>query len=211
MIRLIKRARGQAYTPQNIESAFRATGIVPFNPRQVLGQLSTNAPSPNTEGACNQLATPKKPRAVRSVVSAVHEHLTAVTSPSTRRLVAAKLDKLANAAQQALTENELLKYRIEQLERSLREGSGRQQRGGRRVLSREVAVSGAELLKLREEMDQRAISGSTQIKRDGRRRRTQSSATPTPSIDDSEDLELSDSLSAPSDSEGSVIVVAHRR
>jgi hypothetical protein len=36
---LYKKAREQAYTTSNIENAFRATGIVPLNPRAVLGKM----------------------------------------------------------------------------------------------------------------------------------------------------------------------------
>ena len=41
--RHFREARKEAYTLKNVKSAFEATGIVPFNPRRVLGKFTGSA------------------------------------------------------------------------------------------------------------------------------------------------------------------------
>jgi hypothetical protein len=47
-LELYVRARNQIYRPNTIQSGFRATGLVPFNPEEVLNQLyiQRRTPSP---------------------------------------------------------------------------------------------------------------------------------------------------------------------
>jgi len=53
-------ARGQAYTKENLKSAWRKTGIHPFNPNAVLTQLVAPRSAPSLASKKVVLKTPKK-------------------------------------------------------------------------------------------------------------------------------------------------------
>lgn len=209
-ISILKRARELAYTSENIQSAFRATGIHPLNARVVLDKISPSTPPPLSP-THTPLNTPNKPQAVRRMLNELCTHVTGLTSPSTRRSVASKLEKLANAAQQALVEAEILRNRVATLEAALDDKQNRARRGGRRIVSTQRAVTGAELLRRRRELDERGSQsrrgGGT---RRGRGRARRSSTTSSMDVDESEQDTL-DTSSDGSLSEGSVIFVASRR
>ena len=126
----------------------------------MLETLSNRENTPPPPQCLTLPETPTKSTAVRKAHLDVRSHLTAVTSPTTRRVIAHKIEKLANAAQQAMTENGILKQRIVELEAALNQRRSRS-KGGRRVLSTATVITGAELLRLREEMDQRDAQAQT--------------------------------------------------
>ena len=58
-ISLYAKARPKAITAKNIESSFRKTGLVPFNPVTVLRQLPIAPPTPLKPAVPAQLQTPQ--------------------------------------------------------------------------------------------------------------------------------------------------------
>src|SRR2546423_9710957 len=75
-LQLLKTAREETMKPRTIRSAFKSTGLIPFNPQRVLGALpnSTLAP-PSTPSVPNQPAiypTPLSCEEVQQYVKDVH-------------------------------------------------------------------------------------------------------------------------------------------
>lgn len=139
----------EAYTHENITSAFECTEIVPFNPRRILGKYSrTSAPDPKTPSGTKTAipAIPANNRGVRHLCHEVQHQLQAVDDPILQTLV----NKLANAVIGGLTTVYLQEDRAVQLEAALaiKTEEMQQTRKHTRLTNAKVITGGA-LLKLR--------------------------------------------------------------
>ena len=142
-------ARKAAYTSKNILSAFECTGIVPFNPRRVLGKYKGTAASDplSPAPAINPMVppTPANNRAVRQLHQQVQQRLKRVDDPVLQGLV----DKLANAAIGGLTKGYLGEDRATQLEAALAIKADEVKDARKRTkLTEAKAITGEALLKL---------------------------------------------------------------
>ena len=181
-----------------------------MNPRAVLNKVQAATPPPASAGNTPQ-GTPTNVRTLRRMVHGLTSHVTCLTSPSTRRSVVSKLEKLSKAAQQALAEADILRHRVATLEATLQERQTRAKQGGRRLLTKATAVTGLELLKLRRKMEESSRGrrrGDTCRRGRGRIRH---SSTPSSMELEETDEESLESLSQECSSVESVIVVASRR
>ena len=147
--RHFRKARKNAYTTKNIKAAFEVTGIVPFNPRRVLGRFTGTAKA-------DPLTTPKHKTSIRVVhipptpsnnrqVRYVHQQaLQRAKDP----ILCSLIDKLANAAIGSLVKEYLSEDWLVQLQAAwaLKEDNKDRKRT---KLSEAKAITGEELLRLR--------------------------------------------------------------
>ena len=105
-------AQATAYTTSNIKSAWRATGIVPYNPNAVLTKLPGYKPHPRavpkvptTPHSFKFLQTPKNRRELRQQALGSIEHLNAdpTISGTTKEPSITLLRRLAHQSESALT------------------------------------------------------------------------------------------------------------
>lgn len=106
----------QAFTPKNIESAFRKTGIWPYDPSGVLGTI-TKPQAVETSGS------PKTPMSSRAVRRAHRQYKIAPTT--------SKLSKILNANERLAATNSIRQHMIRGLQHTLRQEIKRRQRGKR--------------------------------------------------------------------------------
>ena len=148
-IRHFREARKAAYTTKNILSAFECTGIVPFNPRRVLGKYKGTAAadplSPTPPINAIVPPTPANNRAVRQLQQKVQQRLKIVDDLVLQGLV----DKLPNAAIGGLTKGFLGQDRAEQLEAALAiKADEAKDARNRTRLTEAKAITGEALLRL---------------------------------------------------------------
>ena len=138
-----------AYTTKNILSAFECTGIVPFNPRRVLGKYKVTAAadplSPTPPINTTVPPTTANNRAVWQLHQQVQQRLKTVNDPVLQGLV----DKLANAAIGRLIKGFLGEDRTAQLEAVLATKAEEAKDARKRSrLTEAKAITGEALLRL---------------------------------------------------------------
>ena len=108
---LLKSAREQTYTSNNIEGAWEGAGLVPYNRRKVLERIGAPLPQKNEEESANNiLKTPKKPHEFRQILK-YSEQLVLHDGP--KHLILSALEKLGNSgmagqAQEAIAKHETM-------------------------------------------------------------------------------------------------------
>lgn len=154
-------ARKQPYTKLNIKNAFRATGIYPFNPNAVLTRLPSIKSPPSlsflndnsTSLATNPiLRTPKTRRDLRHQTTAAIK-LVSSKAPSTKPDTIAFILRLSHLAQASYSRAE-----IESIEaQKLREAFAGKKAAitDRRVLSKARIITGADVVRLKKEREDR--------------------------------------------------------
>lgn len=152
-------ARGLTFLPKKIQSAFRATGIVPFNPNKVLVKVTkiTKTTTPNSPTAI--FTTPRNRHQLRQQALAATSFFPSSPTSSRESYLAVVL-RLADLTERALTEVEIAKAEAQRL----REGyeGKRAAKADRRVLSKVRIITGEDIIRLREEWKTHERSKSNQ-------------------------------------------------
>jgi len=149
-------ARRLAFTPSNIMSAWEAVGIIPFNPRRVLGAVKRKAalsgnPTTVTNPSNPHSRIPKTPRAVSRATRTAYSLVTRNT-PSSQQLKAI-LSGLSEGFQQTIAD----KILEEEAHKQYRVLVGKEKKGktsARRKLTEATVVTSETILMLRDERDQ---------------------------------------------------------
>jgi len=147
---MFRKARIRAYSPLNIASAFKATGIVPFNPRRVLSRFTgTAAADPKKKKIAPVFvlspipATPSNTRAVRHMRQQALAEIDIAKQPK----LLVFIDKLVNATVGGMTEGFLGQDRVTELEATLKKkGDDLKDARRRTKVTATRAITGAELL-----------------------------------------------------------------
>jgi hypothetical protein len=114
-LRIYAAARPHALSNSNIESAFKATGIFPFNPDEVLDGLGVINPPPPCSSSTNSVTnTPKTVRQIEKQQRAIRRRQHVLERRSTSPTMVA-MKKIANSAKLALQASAII---TEELERS---------------------------------------------------------------------------------------------
>jgi hypothetical protein len=66
-IKIYPEARNIAFTTDNVLSAFRATGLIPFNPEEVLGRFTMQLKTPTPPGSRSTDSAPKTPYNIKQL------------------------------------------------------------------------------------------------------------------------------------------------
>lgn len=217
-IRIYRKARTLAFNEENIFSAFRATGINPVNMRRVLESL----PNARAKTAAKKIApptptvnTPHHTRAVRHTTIELRDLLKAL--PDVPDKVHSIVEKLSNAAQLGMAEGEILRNKIEKLEKYIKENKDKLQvQTAGRALTKQQAMSGAQLLSLMEDggaMDDNAGGSRGRPQLRGVRKQKDSFTGNRRTTDSTADSDSEGSIAptSKSESELDVIVLNHTR
>jgi hypothetical protein len=106
---LLKKAREQTYTPQNIKSAWEGAGLVPYNRRKVLDRLGEKSNSQKQSQLLNPpLKIPKHPSQFRQILKFSQQ---LVLQDGPKELLLSALEKLSKSgmegqAQKTIAEHE---------------------------------------------------------------------------------------------------------
>lgn len=176
-------ARRLAFTPSNIMSAWEAVGIIPFNPRRVLGAVKRKAAlagnSTTITNPCNPHSRiPKTPRAVSRATRTAYSLVTRDT-PSSQQLKAI-LSGLSEGFQQTIAD----KILEEEAHKQYRVLVGKEKKGktsDRRKLTEATVVTSETILMLRDERDRvDAAKAARQSKKSTRSRPASPNITSLP-------------------------------
>ena len=144
-----KTARNEAMTASNIRSGFAATGLVPFNPEQVLCTISRPLTPPELPTATNDQWAPETPhnvhqleRQVAAIKGFIRRRFRSPPSPTDTALA-----QLAKGCEMAMHSVVLLAAENEKL-RAANERQKRKRQLKRRYISKESALSGADAAQL---------------------------------------------------------------
>ncbi|ODM17100.1 hypothetical protein SI65_07499 [Aspergillus cristatus] len=132
-------ARKQAFTPDNIKSGFRATGLVPFNPEEVLGRFTVQLKTPTPLGSQSTNSAPKTPYNLRQLekqASTVKTLLKRHTG-SPISLLEMRLDKMIKGHEMALNEGILACQEIRELRASHEKQLQKRKRSRRQITAEE--------------------------------------------------------------------------
>ncbi|ODM24077.1 hypothetical protein SI65_01667 [Aspergillus cristatus] len=132
-------ARKQAFTLDNIKSGFRATGLVPFNPEEVLGRFTIQLETPTPPGSQSINSAPKTPYNLRQLekqASTVKTLLKGHTQnpPSVLEM---RLDKIIKGHEMALNEAILARQEIHELRASHEKQLQKRKRSRRQIATEE--------------------------------------------------------------------------
>jgi len=135
----------QAYTKQNIKSAWRKTGIHPFNPDAVLTQVTVPR---SVSSAKKVLKTPQKSRDIRQQFLSAIDQIKSGNEEST----IATLRRFAHTAETALHIAEIKSIELADVRR---EYAGKKAATtGRRVITKARVIDGASVKKIKEEREE---------------------------------------------------------
>lgn len=145
-------ARESTFTPKNIINAWKACGIIPFNPRQVLSAESRNHDGASTS-RLSVSATTKTPSTPRAVSRTTRTAISLVTrsTPSSEKLKAL-LSGLSEGFQQAIADKALAEEAHRQY-RNLVAGDKKIKTSDRRKLTEATVVTTELVLELREKRE----------------------------------------------------------
>jgi DDE superfamily endonuclease len=107
-------------TKANIQSAFEATGIVPFNPAKTLSQVQKRTPSPSPNPTDPKTTTPGSVRAVRRMAKAIKME---------ENRLSHEIEQLIKASEKLAITNEILAHENQDLRSTLVEEKRRRKRG----------------------------------------------------------------------------------
>src|SRR5438876_10940366 len=110
-------ARAKAYTVKNIISAFEKTGIWPFNPRRVLGEvINKKRTETKVVSSSAESAIPETPKTTRQVACLVRYGIGLIDEKDERsKKLQGILEKLGKTGEAVLTDNVLLTDRVHEL------------------------------------------------------------------------------------------------
>ncbi len=137
---LYQKARNAAFTPANIEGAWRGAGLVPLNPGRAveyaLPRLRTPSPPPTS------INTPASPPATPSSAAGIQRLRRQLLSREARLSPYARIgiQKACDTAQKAMTEAAILRYDNRQLRYRLQQKDARNSQK-RFIVSRARVVS----------------------------------------------------------------------
>ena len=144
-----KQARKLAYTQENIESAFRATGIVPLNPRSVLKD-EHNYPEPPPLSSTFPL---DKTPYTKCQLRVQTNRALAFARTGTRGQICEMVIKISHSAEYHLTQTNIVKH---QMDRLRKESKVKPAKKDNRVIGRERVLTGAQVLERMKQRDQEA-------------------------------------------------------
>lgn len=133
--RSVLRARDEVYTPELVKKAFEATGIVPYQPRKVVGSTSYAVTRPSSADSNTSFSmVPPTPRTPLVAAKLSRRAVQVVSSNSTPKAVLLKyIARLEKALQEALARIVLKDKIISQLRKKNDEGTGWSGHDGRHV------------------------------------------------------------------------------
>lgn len=170
-------ARKQAYTPVNIRAAFRATGIYPFNPDAVLTKVPQAPPSRfnihsirnhgssilnSSDQLASILKTPKNRRDLRqqtqAAVRLVTENNHLAKSHNTNTATAASntiavILRLSHLAEKALSQSQISAIQTDSIRQAY--AGKKAAKTDRRVISTARVITGADIMRLRQEREEK--------------------------------------------------------
>ena len=158
-------AQEQVFTPDNIKSGFRATGLVPFKPEEVLGRFTIQLKTPTPPGSQSTNSAPKTPYNLRqlekqafSVKAMLREH---TQSPSS--ILEERLGKIIKGHEMALNEAILAHHELQDL-RASHEKQQQKRKRSRKQIATEEGLSiqeGQDLIESRNQVEEALPTAST--------------------------------------------------
>ncbi|KAI1664796.1 DDE superfamily endonuclease [Pyrenophora tritici-repentis] len=140
-----KIAFDRAFTPANICSAFRGSGLVPLQPEAVLSKLDVQLRTPTPPAALPEAPwvaqTPSNARELEAQSSLIRERVRQHKSSSPASIIEA-IDQLKKGAEVMMLSAELMRDRISSLERANSAASARRRRSKRRIQKHGVLTKG---------------------------------------------------------------------
>jgi hypothetical protein len=170
-----REAREKAYSQTNIKQAFRATGVSPFNPNAVLTRLPSVKSPPMTispassEGDPRIFTTPKTRRDLRTQTNAAVKFVSQANQKKEKETIAVIL-RLAHLAEAALTRADLESFQVKKLQKEF--AGKKAARKDLRVLSKARVITGADIIRLKKERDEKdALKEEKRLKREEKARK----------------------------------------
>ena len=119
-LKILPKARQSAFTAENIQNSFTATGIVPFNPDRILSKLNIQLKTPTPPGSQSTNSAPKTPYTTKQLEkqATAAKKLLREHSRSPLPLLEARLNKIIKdykltLNELALAREEIRKYCME--------------------------------------------------------------------------------------------------
>jgi hypothetical protein len=141
-----KAAFDRSFTPANICSAFRGTGLIPYQPETVLSKLDVHLRTPTPPAALTEALwearTPSNAREFKAQSTLICERVRKHKSSSPASIIEA-IDQLKKGAEVMILSAELMKERITSLERANEAASKRRERKKKRIQKQGVLTKGA--------------------------------------------------------------------
>ena len=148
---IYQEARRKAYTSQNIESAFKKCGIVPFNPRAVLGTtIRSTKPPPATATNSESFFLDKTPYTKCQLRQQTNRALTFIKTATPGQLCKLIL-RFSHAVEYGLTTAEIAVTDMQRLRKEIKEIKPGQR--DQRVVSKARVVTGEEVVEEMQRMD----------------------------------------------------------
>lgn len=151
--RFYRDARRQTFIPKTIQSAFRTTGVWPFNPNKVPNKVFsvTRVEQPDMPHAIFQ--TPRNRHQLRKQTAAAikfaYQPPSLASSATKAKAYLSVILRLTDLAERALTAAEIAKIETQRLQEGY-EGK-KAAKADRRVLSKARIITGADVIRLRAE------------------------------------------------------------
>jgi hypothetical protein len=142
-LKIFPEARKSAFTAENIQNSFTATGLVPFDPDRVLGKLDIQLKTPTPPGSRSTNSAPKTPYTTRQLErqASATRKLLREHSQSSLPLLEARLDKIIKGHELTLNELVLAKEEIRKHRANNKWESQKQKKS-----NRQLAITGGSSL-----------------------------------------------------------------
>lgn len=154
---ILYEARRQAYSSDNLKSAFLSCGFIPFNPRVVLGRFTGTA---SADTRITKLQTPTTPpKSLSKLAVKTHSNTRSIRHlqlealqriPKDDTILAELVKKMANAAMGSFVDTFLEKTRADKLQQVLNDfaQAGKNNPRSRNQITSKQAVTGRELIQM---------------------------------------------------------------
>lgn len=132
-------ARKQAFALDTIKNGFRATGLVPFNPEEVLGHFTIQLKTPTPPGSRSTNSAPKtpgNPRQLEKQASRFKNMLKQHTPPPLSALEM-RLDKMIKGHEKALNEAIIARHEVKEIRASHEKHLQKRKRSRKQIATEE--------------------------------------------------------------------------
>ena len=152
-------ARNQAFASDTIKNGFRATGLVPFNPEEVLGRFTIQLKTPTPPGSRSTnnsaLKTPYNKRQLEKEAS-VYKKMLKQHTPPPLSVLEMRMDKMIKGHENALNEALIARHEIREIKASNEKQLQKRKRSRKQIATEEglSIQEGQSLLQSRNQVEE---------------------------------------------------------
>ena len=149
-------ARKQSFASDTIKNGFRATGLVPFNPEEVLRRFTIQLKTPTPPGSWSTNSAPKTPHNTRQLEkqASLFKKMLKQSTPPPLSVLEVRMDKIIKGHEMALNEAIIARHELQEIQAS-HEKHLQKRRRSRRQIATEEGLSIQEGQTLLESRNQR--------------------------------------------------------